>query len=55
MSIRGVDGYQIYDLYLSLVRIVLRDIVSIMWKDRALIMLNGAGLIFLLNNLAKTF
>ena len=55
MSIRGVDGYQIYDLYLSLVGIVLWGIVSIMWKDRALIMLNGAGLIFLLNNLAKTF
>ena len=55
MSIRGVDGYQIYDLYLSLIGIVLWGIVSIMWKDRALIMLNGAGLIFLLNNLAKTF
>ena len=55
MSIRGVDGYQIYDLYLSLVGIVLWGIVSIMWQDRALIMLNGAGLIFLLNNLAKTF
>ena len=55
MSIRGVDGYQIYDLYLSLVGIMLWGIVSIMWKDRALIMLNGAGLIFLLNNLAKTF
>ena len=55
MSIRGVDGYQIYDLYLSLVGLMLWGIVSIMWKDRALIMLNGAGLIFLLNNLAKTF
>ena len=55
MSIRGVDGYQIYDLYLSLVGIVLWGFVSIMWKDRALIMLNGAGLIFLLKNLAKTF
>ena len=55
MSIRGVDGYQIYDLYLSLIGIFLWGIVSIIWKDRALIMLNGAGLIFLLNNLAKTF
>ena len=55
MSIRGVDGYQVYDLYLSLIGIFLWGIVSIIWKDRALIMLNGAGLIFLLNNLAKTF
>tara|TARA_B100001059_G_scaffold83529_1_gene81632 strand:+ start:9111 stop:9401 length:291 start_codon:yes stop_codon:yes gene_type:complete len=55
MSVRGVDGYQVYDLYLSLIGIFLWGIVSIIWKDRALIMLNGAGLIFLLNNLAKTF
>ena len=55
MSIRGVDGYQIYDLYLSLIGIFLWGIVSIIWKDRALILLNGVGLFFLLNNLAKTF
>jgi hypothetical protein len=26
--------------------------VSILWQDRALILLNGIGLIFLLNNIA---
>ncbi len=54
MSIRGVDGMEIYDLYLSIVGIFLWLIVSVMWKDRALILLNGVGLMFLINNLART-
>jgi hypothetical protein len=53
MSIRGVDGMQFYDLALSLVGISLWLVVSILWKDRALIMLNGAGLIFLTRNLVE--
>lgn len=53
MSIRGVDGMQFYDLSLSLVGICLWLVVSILWKDRALIMLNGAGLIFLTRNLVE--
>jgi|TARA_B100001094_G_C17590760_1_gene511854 lipid-A-disaccharide synthase-like uncharacterized protein len=54
MSIRGVEGMQIYDLYFSLVGISLWLIVAIMWKDRALILLNGVGLMFLINNLVRT-
>lgn len=51
MSIRGVEGLQIYDLYLSIVGITLWLVVSVVWKDRALILLNGVGLMFLINNL----
>ena len=53
MSIRGVDGMQQTDLILSLIGIVGWLIVSILWRDRALIMLNGAGLLFLIKNLAE--
>ncbi len=53
MSIRGVEGMQFYDLTLSLVGIFLWLIVAIMWKDRALILLNGVGLMFLINNLVQ--
>ena len=55
MSIRGVEGMQIYDLYLSIVGIFLWLIVSVMWKDRALILLNGVGLMFLINNLVQMY
>ena len=54
MSIRGVEGMEIYDLYLSIVGIFLWLVVSVIWKDRALILLNGVGLMFLINNLAAT-
>ena len=54
MSIGGVEGMEIYDLYLSIVGIFLWLIVSVIWKDRALILLNGVGLMFLINNLAAT-
>ena len=54
MSIRGVDGMELYDLYLSIVGIFLWLIVSVIWKDRALILLNGVGLMFLVNNLVAT-
>ena len=54
MSVRGVEGMQQVDLYLSLIGIFLWLIVSVIWKDRALIMLNGAGILFLINNLVRT-
>ena len=54
MSVRGGEGMQIYDLYLSIIGIFLWLIVSVIWKDRALILLNGVGLMFLINNLART-
>jgi hypothetical protein len=51
MSMRGVEGLQLYDLIASTVGITLWLVVSILWKDRALIVLNGAGLLFLIRNL----
>ena len=54
MSIRGIPEYQLYDLYLSIVGIFGWVIVSILWKDRALIMLNSFGLLFLLRTLFIT-
>jgi hypothetical protein len=54
MAIRGVDGYIFHDLILSTVGIFFWLIVSILWKDRALILLNGCGLLFLFRNLIQT-
>ena len=51
LSMRGLDGLQIYDLCFSIIGIALWLWVSIVWKDRALVMLNGVGLLFLLRNL----
>lgn len=51
MSIRGVDGLQVYDLSISIIGIALWLWVSILWKDRALIILNAVGLLFLIRNL----
>ena len=51
ISMRGIDGFQIYDLGLSVVGVALWLWVSILWQDRALILLNGVGLLFLLRNL----
>ncbi len=53
MSIRGVEGLGLVDLILSLIGVTGWLIVSILWRDRALIMLNGAGLLFLIKNLAE--
>ena len=53
MSIRGVPELVLYDLYLSVVGIFGWLIVSIIWKDRALILLNSFGLLFLLRNLVE--
>ncbi len=51
MSYRGINSDM--DLYLSLVGIGLWLIVSIIWNDRALITVNGVGLILLINNLME--
>ena len=53
MSIRGVEGMQMADLVLSVIGIALWLIVSILWKDRALVLLNGVGLLFLIRNLLE--
>ena len=54
MSMRGVPGFEMYDLYLSIVGIALWLWVSILWHDRALILLNGIGLLFLLRTFAES-
>ena len=53
MSIRGVPELVFYDLILSVVGIFGWLIVSFMWRDRALILLNSFGLLFLLRNLVE--
>ena len=51
MSIRGIPELQSYDLILSSLGVFLWLIVSFLWRDRALILLNGLGLMFLIKNL----
>ena len=53
MSMRGLAEFQFFDLILSIIGIGLWLIVSILWKDRALIMLNGVGLLLLMRNLIE--
>lgn len=53
MSIRGVPELVFYDLVLSVIGIFGWLIVSFMWRDRALILLNSFGLLFLLRNLVE--
>ncbi len=55
MSVRGVEGYQDIDLILSIIGISGWVVVSLLWKDRALILLNSIGLLFLIRNLVQTF
>tara|TARA_B100000073_G_scaffold341047_1_gene341755 strand:+ start:1205 stop:1507 length:303 start_codon:yes stop_codon:yes gene_type:complete len=54
MSMRGVVGFEQTDLILSCIGVTLWLIVSVLWKDRALILLNGVGLLFLLRNLVTS-
>ena len=54
MSIRGVEGLQTYDLIFSIIGVTGWLVVSILWKDRALLVLNGVGLAFLLRTMATT-
>lgn len=55
MSIRGVEGLQLYDLLLSLVGVAGWMWVGFLWKDRALILLNGVGIILFLNTIARDY
>ena len=54
MSIRGIEGLGMWDLGLSIIGIFLWLIVSVMWTDRALILLNGVGLLLLIRNLISS-
>ena len=55
MSLRGIEGMQIYDLTLSIVGVAGWLCVGMLWKDRALIILNAVGLVFLFRNLVTEF
>lgn len=51
MSIRGIENLVYWDLILSIIGITGWLAVSVLWKDRALILLNGVGLIMFMNTL----
>ena len=51
MSMRGVEGLQLYDLILSIVGLMGWLVVALIWEDRALIIINSFGLLLLLKNL----
>ena len=53
MAVRGIPEMSMYDLSLSTVGVFLWLIVSIIWNDRALIILNGIGLVFLIKGLIE--
>jgi len=55
MSIRGVEELIFWDLLLSIVGITGWLVVSVMWKDRALVLLNGVGLIMFTNTLFSKY
>jgi len=48
ISVRGVDGFQTFDWICSLIGITGWLWVGLLWKDRALIILNGVGLVLLI-------
>ena len=55
MSMRGIPEYQYYDLSFSIVGVIGWLIVSMIWEDRYLILLNAIGLALLLKNLFQAF
>jgi len=55
MSIRGIEGLQLYDIILSLIGVSGWMIVGLLWKDRALILLNGVGIIFFVRTLLADY
>lgn len=50
-SLRGNPEYALYDGILSLIGVALWFWVSMLWNDRALIMLNAVGFVLILRNL----
>ena len=51
MSIRGMEGLQFIDLILSILGVAGWLWVGLIWKDRALIILNAVGLFLLFKNI----
>ena len=50
MSVRGMVDYIYYDMVFSMIGLILWTWVSILWNDRALIMLNVVGFFLVLRN-----
>jgi len=55
MSLRGIPDLVLADISISLVGVSLWLWVSILWKDRALILVNGVGLVLLLRNFIVSY
>ena len=55
MSLRGIEGMQLIDLILSIFGVAGWLWVGMLWKDRALIILNAVGLFLLVKNLLLEF
>ena len=55
MSLRGIEGMQFIDLILSLFGVAGWLWVGMLWKARALIILNAVGLFLLIKNLLLEF
>tara|TARA_R100001163_G_C5039248_1_gene177742 strand:+ start:602 stop:904 length:303 start_codon:yes stop_codon:yes gene_type:complete len=51
MSMRGAEGMIYTDLSISIVGVSCWLVVGILWRDRAVIMVNAIGLYLLLNNI----
>jgi fatty-acid desaturase len=47
IAFRAADGYQLWDLAFGTVGVIGWLVVSILWRDRALILLNGVSLMML--------
>jgi hypothetical protein len=56
MTMRGKEALVDYDITLSLIGVTGWFIVGFLWNDRALILLNGAGILFFVSTiLTKMF
>jgi hypothetical protein len=53
MSVRGIPEYSQIDLYLSCIGLMGWLVVSLLWKDRALILINSVGLVFILRTIIQ--
>ena len=53
MSLRGIEGMQIYDLTLSIVGVAGWLCVGMLWRDRALIILNSVAVVILASGLLR--
>ena len=55
MSMRGIEGLQLIDLVLSLIGVTGWMIVGFLWRDRALMLLNGVGIILFARTLLQEY